>query len=173
MKGSLGSWTQAAFSEKMVSQESWATFPDPPGFPMGLDKNRWRKATVPHSCISSESRCLYNWCTGWSCWWSQGMLPWSISCTLAPLRIFILKISEGKKWMSLQDNVEISVSRDGGFSCAEKHGFTDSLPAQYNSHCHIYALCIWSWKYIRSRNQYVYVIVPQGGWASSQTAETC
>lgn len=89
---------------------------------MGTDKNQLRKDAVLCSWTSSASRCLYNWGMAWPCWEVHGMLSWSISCALAPLKMFVLKISKGKNKGVFRAKLKICVSRTQGLKHAGKRG---------------------------------------------------
>lgn len=129
---------------------------------MGTDKNQLRKDTVLCSWTSSVSRCLYNWWMAWPCWEVRGMLPWSISCVLAPLKMFVLKINKGKNKWVFRTKLKISLSRAQGLSLLWKVGLTGNFPAQYHPYGHVHAFCIWEWKHTRTRNHYVYLIASWG-----------
>lgn len=126
---------------------------------MGTDKNQLRKDAVLCSWTSSVSRCLYNWWMAWPCWEVHGMLPWSISCALAPLKMFVLKISKGKNKWVFSTKLKITVSRGQGLRSAGKWG---SLAISPPNTTHVCAFCIWEWKHARTRNHCVYLIVSWG-----------
>lgn len=68
------------------------------------------------------------------------MLPWSISCALAPLKMFVLKISEGRNGVRVyRTRLKKSVSRKQGLGIAEKRGSL-IFPTQYFRHCLVRAL---------------------------------
>lgn len=151
--------------------KSWATFPDPRSFPMGTDKNQLRKDAVLCSWTSSVSRCLYNWWMAWPCWEVHGMLPWSISCALAPLKMFVLKISKGKNKWVFRTKLKITISRAKGLRSAGKWG---SLAISPPNTTHVHAFCIWECKHARTRNHCLSdcVLRTKGGWKSPQRTET-
>lgn len=87
------------------------------------------------------------------------MPPWSISCALAPLKMFVLKISEGRNGVSLQDKVEEICEQKAGFRHCWKAGLTD-LPYPILPPLSCPCPCIWAWKHVRTRSHRIYMIVP-------------
>lgn len=64
---------------------------------------------------------------------------------------------EKYKWVC---RTELKISKQGaGLKICWKVELTGSFPTQYHLHDHAHAFCIWAWKHIRTRNQYVYMIV--------------